>query len=77
MRPFENGDRVEVELVSKKVGNVGKYKATVVGVATNSEIPFLGYGFIIKVDPNQDWDDITGFDSDYTIAYSRYMTELL
>ncbi|AUE22657.1 hypothetical protein Ah1_00116 [Aeromonas phage Ah1] len=77
MYPFENGDRVEVELVSGIFGNVQKFKCTVVGLGTNHEIPFLGYGFIVKVDPGQDWEDITGFGSDYTISYSRYMTELL
>ena len=74
---FENGDRVEVELVTGKVGNVAKFKCTVVGLATSRSIPFLGHGFIVKVDPQQNWEDTTGFDSDYTIAYGSYMTEIL
>ncbi|ADM80097.1 hypothetical protein phiAS5_ORF0254 [Aeromonas phage phiAS5] len=76
MYPFKRGERVKVELVSQKEGNVIECTASVVGVATNNEIPFLGYGFIILVDPAQGWEDITGFGSDYTIAYSRYMERL-
>ncbi|BES53140.1 hypothetical protein [Aeromonas phage phiWae14] len=76
MYPFKNGERVKVELVSGQVGNVREFTGTVVGVATNHSIQFLGYGFIVLVDANQGWEDLTGFGSDYTIAYSRYMERL-